>query len=40
VQEVNQVLKGFDQMRQLMKQLRGGKLPRIPGLPALPGGRL
>jgi len=39
VQEVNQVLKGFDQMRQLMKQLRGGKLPRIPGLPALPGGR-
>jgi signal recognition particle subunit SRP54 len=39
VQEVNQVLKGFDQMRQLMKQLRGGRLPRIPGLPALPGGR-
>jgi len=39
VQEVNQVLKGFDQMRQLMKQLRGGKLLRIPGLPALPGGR-
>jgi signal recognition particle subunit SRP54 len=39
VQEVNQALKGFDQMRQLMKQLRGGKLPRIPGLPALPGGR-
>ena len=39
VQEVNQVLQGFDQMRQLMKQLRGGKLPRIPGLPALPGGR-
>jgi signal recognition particle subunit SRP54 len=39
VQEVNQVLKGFDQMRQLMKQLRGGKLPRIPGLPALSGGR-
>jgi signal recognition particle subunit SRP54 len=39
VQEVNQVLKGFEQMRQLMKQLRGGRLPRIPGLPALPGGR-
>jgi signal recognition particle subunit SRP54 len=39
VQEVNQVLKAFEQMRQLMKQLRGGKLPRIPGLPALPGGR-
>jgi signal recognition particle subunit SRP54 len=39
VQEVNQVLKGFDQMRQLMKQLRGGRLPRIPGLPAVPGGR-
>ena len=39
VQEVNQLLKGCEQMRQLMKQLRGGKLPRIPGLPALPGGR-
>jgi signal recognition particle subunit SRP54 len=39
VQEVNQVLKAFEQMRQLMKQLRGGKLPRIPGFPALPGGR-
>ncbi|HEV3234762.1 MAG TPA: signal recognition particle protein [Candidatus Dormibacteraeota bacterium] len=39
VHDVNQVLKGFEQMRQLMKQLRGGKLPRIPGMPALPGGR-
>jgi len=39
VQEVNQVIKGFEQMRQLMKQIRGGKLPRIPGMPALPGGR-
>src|ERR1700737_4171956 len=39
VQEVNQLLKGFEQMRQLMKQLRGGKLSHIPGLPALPGGR-
>ncbi|HEY8740114.1 MAG TPA: signal recognition particle protein [Candidatus Dormibacteraeota bacterium] len=38
VQEVNQVLKGFEQMRQLMKQLRGGKVPKIPGFPALPGG--
>ncbi|MEA2681728.1 MAG: signal recognition particle subunit [Chloroflexota bacterium] len=38
VHEVNQVLKGFDQMRQLMKQLRGGKFPKIPGFPALPGG--
>jgi signal recognition particle subunit SRP54 len=39
VQEVNQVLKGFEQMQQLMKQLRSGRMPRIPGLPALPGGR-
>ena len=39
VHEVNQVLKGFEQMQQIMKQLRGGKLPRIPGMPALPGGR-
>jgi signal recognition particle subunit SRP54 len=39
VQEVNQVLKGFEQMRTLMKQLRGGKMPKIPGFPALPGGR-
>jgi signal recognition particle subunit SRP54 len=38
VHEVNQVLKGFEQMRQLMKQLRGGKFPKIPGFPALPGG--
>ena len=38
VHEVNQVLKGFEQMRQLMKQLRGGKFPKIPGMPALPGG--
>jgi signal recognition particle subunit SRP54 len=39
VHEVNQVLKGFEQMRTLMKQLRGGKMPKIPGFPALPGGR-
>jgi signal recognition particle subunit SRP54 len=39
VQEVNQVLKGFEQMQQLMKQLRSGRMPRIPGLPALPGDR-
>src|SRR5439155_12952331 len=39
VQEVNQLLKGFEQMQVLMKQLRGGRLPRIPGMPALPGSR-
>ena len=39
VYDVNQVLKGYEQMQQLMKQLRGGKLPRIPGMPALPGSR-
>ncbi|MHB8508737.1 MAG: signal recognition particle protein [Candidatus Dormibacteria bacterium] len=37
VQEVNQLLKGFEQMQALMKQLRGGRLPRIPGLGSLPG---
>jgi signal recognition particle subunit SRP54 len=39
VHDVNQVLKGFEQMQHLMRQLRGGKLPRIPGMPAIPGGR-
>ena len=39
VHDVNQVLQGFGQMQQLMKQIRGGKLPRIPGMPPLPGGR-
>jgi signal recognition particle subunit SRP54 len=37
VEEVNQLLKGFAQMQQLMKQMGRGKLPRIPGLPAAPG---
>ncbi|HEV2037325.1 MAG TPA: signal recognition particle protein, partial [Candidatus Eremiobacteraceae bacterium] len=36
VEEVNQLLKGFAQMQQLMKQMGRGKLPRIPGMPALP----
>jgi signal recognition particle subunit SRP54 len=35
VQEINQLLKGFEQMQGLMKQLRSGRLPRIPGLPGL-----
>jgi signal recognition particle subunit SRP54 len=39
VQEVNQLLKGFEQMQALMKQFRGGRMPRIPGLGAFPGGR-
>jgi len=37
VQEVNQLLKGFDQMQQLVRQMRGGRVPRIPGMPQLPG---
>jgi signal recognition particle subunit SRP54 len=37
VQEVNQLLKGFAQMQQMMKQLRTGKLPKIPGLGSFPG---
>jgi signal recognition particle subunit SRP54 len=37
VQEVNQLLKGFEQMQNLMKQIRGGKMPKIPGMGAFPG---
>jgi signal recognition particle subunit SRP54 len=37
VSEVNHLLKQFAEMRKMMKQmgplLKGGKLPRIPGLP-------
>jgi len=37
-QEVNQVLKEFDQARRMMKQMMGGKrMPKIPGMPKLPG---
>jgi signal recognition particle subunit SRP54 len=37
-QQVNQLLKEFDQARRMMKQMMGGKrMPRIPGMPNLPG---
>jgi signal recognition particle subunit SRP54 len=37
-QQVNQLLKEFDQARRMMKQMMGGKrMPRIPGMPKLPG---
>jgi signal recognition particle subunit SRP54 len=38
VQEVNRVLKGYEEMRKLTRQMRGGKRPpRMPaGLPGLP----
>jgi signal recognition particle subunit SRP54 len=32
VQQVNQLVKQFEQMRKLMKQLSQGKLPSLPGL--------
>jgi signal recognition particle subunit SRP54 len=37
-QQVNQLLKEFDQARRMMKQMMGGKrMPRVPGMPKLPG---
>jgi len=37
VSDVNQLVKQFEEMRKLMKQmgpmLKGGRLPRLPGLP-------
>jgi signal recognition particle subunit SRP54 len=39
VSDVNQLIKQFDEMRKLMKQIggmaKGGRLPRIPGMPRL-----
>jgi signal recognition particle subunit SRP54 len=37
VPEINQLLKGFGQMQQMMKQLRSGRLPKLPGIGSLPG---
>ncbi|MFM7320755.1 MAG: signal recognition particle protein [Armatimonadota bacterium] len=42
VQDVNQALNRFEQMRTLMRGLAGGKMPAIPGMgqmPAMPGAR-
>jgi signal recognition particle subunit SRP54 len=38
VAEINRLIKNFEQSRQMMKQLGGGKRPRVPSLPGL-GGR-
>jgi signal recognition particle subunit SRP54 len=36
--DVNSLLKEFEQARKLMKSMLGGKrMPRIPGMPNLPG---
>ena len=38
VQEVNQLLKQFDQMNKMMKKMMGGgKKPKMPKMPKLPG---
>jgi signal recognition particle subunit SRP54 len=37
-QEVNGLLKEFEQARKMMRQMTGGKrMPRIPGMPKIPG---
>jgi signal recognition particle subunit SRP54 len=38
VQQVNQLLEARKQMAKMMKQMRGGKLPAMPGIAAAPGG--
>jgi len=37
VRDVNEVLKQFQQMQDMMGQLRNGKFPKIPGMPNLFG---
>jgi signal recognition particle subunit SRP54 len=38
VGDVNSLLKQFDETRKMMKRLiGGGKMPRIPGMPKIPG---
>ncbi len=39
VADVNRLVKQFEQSRQMMKQMGGGKRPRLPQLPTLPGAR-
>lgn len=48
VEQVNQLVKNFEQMRKMMQQVMGGKapkggMPKMPGMPGrrgLPGGRM
>jgi signal recognition particle subunit SRP54 len=37
VQQVNQLLEARKQMAKMMKQMRGGKLPALPGVATAPG---
>jgi signal recognition particle subunit SRP54 len=37
VQQVNQLLEARKQMAKMMKQMRGGKMPALPGIAAAPG---
>jgi signal recognition particle subunit SRP54 len=39
VADVNRLVKQFEQSRQMMKQMGGGKRPKLPSLPGLRGGR-
>jgi signal recognition particle subunit SRP54 len=39
VADVNRLVKQFEQSRQMMKQMGGGKRPRLPQMPTLPGAR-
>ena len=43
IQEVNRLIKQFDQMRKMMKMMTGskmgqmmGKMPNLPGMPKMP----
>lgn len=37
VGQVNALLKQFDQTRKMMKRFSGGRMPKIPGMPTMPG---
>src|SRR5919109_2730103 len=37
VGDVNALLKQFDEARKMMKRLTGGRLPKLPGMPRIPG---
>lgn len=39
VRDVNEVIKQFQQMQELMGQLRKGRIPNIPGMSDLMKGR-
>ena len=37
VGDVNALLKQFDEARKMMKRLTGGRIPKLPGMPRIPG---